>query len=67
MHNESQFPDLSTMLTPRNVWETYNLPPSTVYAWIKSGALPAIRLGRNRLYINPDDVWQLIQPVHESA
>lgn len=40
---------------------------ATVYEWVSSGYLPALRIGRGRIRIQPSALEALIQPTGRAA
>lgn len=54
-------------LTISQVCETCQVTPRTVYKWIRSGRLPAYRLGPQAVRIAVDDLAAMLQPIGRSA
>jgi excisionase family DNA binding protein len=48
------------LYTPKEIAAMYRKKPSTIRKWIRTGILPALRIGRSYL-INEADVLSLVQ------
>lgn len=56
-----------TYLTIDEVSEACRVTPRTVYKWIRSGRLPAYRVGPQAVRIAVDDLAAMMQPIGRSA
>jgi excisionase family DNA binding protein len=52
--------DMESLLTPDEAASLLKMSKVTVLRWVKSGRLPASRLGRNVLRIRRDSVERLL-------
>lgn len=58
-------PELKQHVTPAEAAKLLSVAKLTVYNWIKSGKLPAVRLGGKTLRIELDALHEFMQPARD--